>query len=30
MTSGRCNTGIGLLYDNPKTLRAAADYLERI
>ena len=24
-----CNAGIGLLHDNPKRLRAAADYLER-
>ena len=25
----RCNTGIGLLLDNPALLRAAADYLDR-
>lgn len=25
---GRCNTGIGFLCDNPKIMRAAADYLE--
>jgi len=24
----KCNTGIGMLKDNPKVLRAAADYLE--
>jgi hypothetical protein len=28
-TEKLCNTGIGNLRDNPKLLRAAADYLER-
>lgn len=25
----RCNTAIGLVFENPETLRAAADYIER-